>query len=67
MRAESGAYGELEPSSSTVGPSREPRIAPPAKPASESAPTIRPWAYPRRHQDRAGDDDPVERVTADAG
>ena len=44
IRATSGAYGELEPSSRSSGPSRAPRIAPPAKPASDSAPTISPWA-----------------------
>ena len=45
--ANSGAYGDREPSSSSSGPSREPRNAPAAKPTSDSAPTISPWAYPQ--------------------
>ena len=32
---------------SSSGPRREPTNAPAAKPASDSAPTIRPWAYPQ--------------------
>ena len=46
IRANSGAYGDSAPSASSSGPSREPTNAPAAKPPSDSAPTIRPWAYP---------------------
>ena len=46
--ANTGAYGEAEPSSSSLGASREPMNAPAAKPASDRKPTIRPCMYPHR-------------------
>ena len=43
----SGAYGDFDPSSSSSGPIRAPRIAPPRNPTSDIAPTISPWEYPQ--------------------
>ena len=42
-RLNSGAYGELEPCSSSSGASRLPANAPPAKPASDNPLMTRPW------------------------
>jgi hypothetical protein len=46
-RLKSGAYGELEPWSSSSGAIRLPANAPPAKPASERALTTSPCAWPQ--------------------
>src|SRR5437763_1873074 len=45
-RPKTGAYGECAPPCSRSGPSREPTNPPPMNPASDSAPTTRPCAYP---------------------
>jgi hypothetical protein len=46
ISANSGEYGEREPSSSSSGPSRDPTKAPAANPASARPPAIRPWPKP---------------------
>ena len=44
--ANSGAYGECEPSDSTSGPMRLPRKAPAPNPTSWRAPMMKPWRRP---------------------
>ena len=63
QQREHRGVGELEPSSSSGGPRREPITAPPANPASEGRRRSALQEAPHGHQGREGDNDPIEGVT----